>query len=397
MSWDTAKSLEEIREEFLGLMSENKASVTELCRQYGISRKTAYKWKKRKESGDSLLDKSRRPLRSPAATSPAIVSEILALRAAHQTLGGTKISLILKQKGFEGVPAGSTVTGILRRNDLLNPRAVAEATHLQRFSKNAPNEMWQADFKGNFELESGRRCHPLNIIDDCSRYALVSVPLINETLETVRPRFIVAFRTYGLPDSILCDNGNPWGSSARNSLTTFDVWAMELGILVIHGRPLHPQTQGKEERFNKSWKRECLEKLGPRPNFADVVSETEAFRCFYNEERPHFGIGGKTPSELYRHSEREYPERIRNWVYDEWQTVRHVDNKGCIRLNGDCVFISEGLRYKNIATVPSESHPECLNLIFRDFRIGRLNMSTRKLEYLRAYKLVGDPRTTLQN
>ena len=234
MSWNAEKSLEEVREEFLERWKERKTSVRALCREYGISPKTAYKWRKRRASGGSLQDASRRPRSSPNATSPDLVSEVLALRKAHPTLGGRKISLILKRRGVGIVPSGSTVTGILRRHALLNERAVAEATHLRRFSKATPNEMWQVDFKGHFKLDSGERCHPLNAVDDCSRYAVISAPLLKETFEAVRPPFVHAFREYGLPETILCDNGNPWGVPQRNGITAFEAWAMELGVLVIH-------------------------------------------------------------------------------------------------------------------------------------------------------------------
>ena len=393
MSWNAEKSLEEVRLEFLDRWAEGKASVRSLCREYGISPKTAYKWRKRKASGDSLSDRSRRPKSSPNATSTPIVSEILALRDAHPTLGGRKISLMLKRRGLVDVPAGSTVTDILRRHGLLNERAVAEATHLRRFSKATPNEMWQVDFKGHFKLSSGERCHPLNVVDDCSRYAILSAPLLNETFEAVRPPFVRAFREYGLPETILCDNGHPWGVSRSNGITAFETWAMELGVLVVHGRPLHPQTQGKEESFNKSWKRECLERLGPLPDLLDVITETELFRSFYNDERPHFGIGGKVPSDIYRRSPRAYPEKIEEWVYPDTMHVRLVDGKGYISWHDTPVFVGEGLRGRRIGMSESKSHPGCVNLLFRDFRIGRLNLTNRTVERLRAYRLDGDPRT----
>ena len=392
MSWNAEKSLEEVRLEFLDRWAEGKASVLSLCREYGISPKTAYKWRKRRASGDSLSDRSRRPKSSPNATSAPIVSEVLALRDAHPTLGGRKISLMLKRRGLAGVPAGSTVTDILRRHGLLSERAVAEATHLRRFSKATPNEMWQVDFKGHFKLSSGKRCHPLNAVDDCSRYAVISTPLLNETFEAVRPPFVSAFREYGLPETILCDNGNPWGVPQRSGITAFEAWAMELGVLVIHGRPLHPQTQGKEESFNKSWKRECLERLGPLPDLLDVITETELFRSFYNDERPHFGIGGKVPSDIYRRSPRAYPEKIEEWAYPDTMHVRLVGCNGHISWHDTPVFVGEGLRGKRIAMVESDSHPGCANLIFRDFRIGRLNLVDRTVESLRAYRLEGDPR-----
>lgn len=393
MSWNAEKSLEEVRSEFLDRWAEGNASVRALCREYGISPKTAYKWRKRKASGDSLGDRSRRPRSSPNATSAPLVSEILALRDAHPTLGGRKISLMLRRRGLGDVPAGSTVTDILRRHGLLNERSVAEATHLRRFSKATPNEMWQVDFKGHFKLSSGERCHPLNAVDDCSRYAVISAPLLNETFEAVRPPFVHAFREYGLPETILCDNGNPWGVPQRNGITAFEAWAMELGVLVIHGRPLHPQTQGKEESFNKSWKRECLERLGPLPDLLDVVTETELFRSFYNDERPHFGIGGKVPSDIYSRSPRAYPEKVDEWAYPDAMHVRLVTGNGYVSWHDTPVFVGEGLRGKRIAMSESKSRPGCVNLIFRDFRIGRLNLATRTVESLRAYRLDGDPRT----
>ena len=353
MSWNAEKSLEEVRSEFLDRWAEGKVSVRALCREYGISPKTAYKWRSRREAGGSLQDGCRRPKSSPNATSAALVSEVLALRSAHPTLGGKKISLMLKRRGLEGVPAGSTVTDILRRHGLLNERAVAEATHLRRFAKATPNEMWQVDFKGHFKLSSGARCHPLNVVDDCSRYAIISTPLLNET---------------------------------------FEAWAMELGVLVIHGRPLHPQTQGKEESFNKSWKRECLERLGPMPDLLDVITESELFRGFYNDERPHFGIGGKVPSDVYRRSPRSYPDVIKEWEYPEGVFVRRVSNIGRVSWHDTPVFVGTGLRGKRIAMAESRHHPGCFDLFFRNFRIGRLNLAARTVESLRAYRLEGDPR-----
>lgn len=392
MSWNSARSVEEVRSEFLRRMSEGQSSVRALCREYGISPKTAYKWKRRQAAGGSLQDRSRRPRTTPNATSSEMVSEIMSLRNAHPTLGGAKISIMLRNRGLEGVPSGSTVTEILRRRNLLDPRAVAAATHLMRYVKSRPNEMWQMDFKGHFLLHSGERCHPLNVIDDYSRYAVVSAPLLRETFGAVKPCLISAFRENGVPESILCDNGNPWGTAQKNGITAFETWAMELDILTLHGRPVHPQTQGKEESFNKSWKREVLLKLGPRPDIQDVMTETEAFRSFYNDERPHFGIGGKCPRELYRKSEREYVESVSEWSYAGDCDVKYVNCKGYVSMGRCLVYVGEGLIGKRIAVRPSSTHPDSVNLLFRNFRIGRLDMVTKKLEYLRVYRLDGDPR-----
>lgn len=392
MSWNASRQVEEIRSEFLARWADGKESVSDLCREYGISRKTAYKWKSRKEAGEALGDRSRRPKSAPCATSAEIVSQILALRGEHPTLGGAKIALMLRNKGFKDVPSGTTVTEILRRHGLLDKRAIAEATHMIRFTKSRPNEMWQMDFKGNFLMDDGTRCHPLNIVDDYSRYAITSTPLTHETFEAVKPCLVSAFQRCGVPESILCDNGTPWGVSQKKGITALETWAMERDVLVLHGRPLHPQTQGKEERFNKTWKREVLEKLGPRPNYYDILSESEIFRNFYNDERPHFGIGGKCPRELYGKSDRAYSETVLDWTYPSVCEVHYVNCKGYVSLDADLVYIGEGLCGKQIATRPSFTHPGCVDLLFRNFRIGRLNLSSRETEYLRVYRLEGDPR-----
>lgn len=392
MSWDAKRSLEEVRAEFLERLSEGVATVSDLCREYGISRKTAYKWKSRREAGDTLSDKSRRPKHSPNATSAEMVASVLALRERHPFLGGAKISAILKTKGLSNVPSGSTVTEILRSHHLLDERAAAEAKHMIRFARSEPNELWQADFKGHFPLDTGERCHPLNIVDDCTRFALATSPLKAETFEAVRPEFTRVFREYGMPLSLLCDHGNPWGVSQIRGITVFEAWMMELDVLVIHGRPLHPQTQGKEERFNKTWKRECLEPLGPRPEFIDVLTESETFRDFYNNERPHKGIGGKTPSELYRKSARQYPQSIAEWEYGHGQQIMLVGGKGYIHWNGRHIYIGTGLRHKYIAMAESSSHPGCANLLFRNFKIGRVNLERGELESLKVYRINGDPR-----
>ena len=392
MAWKSASPLEEVRLEFLTLWAKNEKSVSQLCREYGISRKTAYKWKKRKADGGGLQDLSRRPKHFSNVTTDTVVERVLEIREKYPTLGGMKISIMLKRKGIEGVPSGSTVTEILRRHNLLNPRAVAEATHIIRYNKSRPNEMWQADFKGHFCLNSGKRCHPLNIIDDYSRYAIRSTPLMSETFQDVQPVFISAFRKNGLPETLLCDNGNPWGTPQKNGITMFEVWAMELDVLVLHGRPLHPQTQGKEESFNKTWKRECLEKLGPHPDFLDVLTESEAFRCFYNDERPHSAIGNMAPADLYKPSERQYPESITPWEYPSNIIVRRVSKNGTIYFDGGHHYVGEGLQTKDIGIVVSSTHPNCVNLIFRNFKIGRMNLSTHCIEFLRVYRISGDPR-----
>ena len=391
MSWNASKPIEEVRLELLQRMRMPGSNVAALCKEFGVSRKTAYKWKRRCEAGAELSDLSRRPHASPGATPGEVAARIVAVRKAHPSLGGGKIAIMLRRKGVEGVPSGTTVTNILRREGLLDKRAVAEAKRIIRFEKERPNEMWQLDFKGNFELDTGARCHPLDIIDDYSRYCIRAQPLLRETLDAVMPVVIGAFREYGMPETVLCDNGNPWGAKDRNGITTFEVWAMEHGVLVIHGRPFHPQTQGKDERFNKSVKREVLERMGPRPSLLDVMSELETYRQFYNNERPHYGIGGNVPSDVYRPSERQYADDIPKWEYPLDMSVRAVSAKGFISFRGRSYFVGEGLRDKRIGLAGS-GHEDFVNMVFRDFLVGRLNLRDGSLDFMRCYRLSGDPR-----
>ncbi len=134
--------------------------------------------------------------------------------------------------------------------------------------------MWQADFKGHFAMRNGARCHPLDIIDDCSRFSLCCAPLAGETyIEVRQPNGAYFFLKYGMPFSFLCDNGTPWGTSQSTGFSRFEVWFMELGILTLHGRIFHPQTQGKEERFNGSLTREFL-KYESFEDFEDAKIKT---------------------------------------------------------------------------------------------------------------------------
>jgi len=219
MSWKQTETIQQIRTEFISDFNLQIHSFAELCRRYGISRKTGYKWVKRHKEGCPMTDRSRRHLSCKTKTSDDIIGKIMALRQAHPTLGGHKISIMLKRKGVEGVPSGNTVTNILRGHGMLNKDAIARSKHLIRFACELPNVMWQADFKGCLVLRTGEQCKPLNIIDDCSRFCLCSAPLLREDTDSVREVFRSVLRQYGQPLSLLCDNGNPWGVQQKQGLT----------------------------------------------------------------------------------------------------------------------------------------------------------------------------------
>jgi len=268
-----------------------------------------------------------------------VEARVLAERDAHPAWGGRKIAARLAHE--QGVLLqASTVTDILRRHGRLTVRARAEHAW-QRFERSAPNQLWQMDFKGHLPLAQGRgRLHPLTILDDHSRYAISLEACADELGRTVQARLILAFRRYGLPDQMLMDNGGAWGTSplATHAYTPLSVWLLRLGIRVSHGRPHHPQTQGKDERFHRTLKAEVLQ----RPPFASLAHAQQAFdgwRDVYNLERPHEACGLAPPVSRYRPSARTYPERLASIEYGPDDQVRRVQHQGVIHFRGYTVAV----------------------------------------------------------
>ena len=251
--------------------------------------------------------------------------------------------------------------------------------------------MWQADFKGNFKMENGIRCHPLNIIDDYSRMNLCCEPLLSETFSEVKPHIERLFSTYGLPFSFLCDNGNPWGTSQSTGFTNFEVWLMELSVLTLHGRFIHPQTQGKEERFNGSFTRECL-KYHKIKDQTDASKIFEEYRNFYNNIRPHMSLNLEVPSSRYTPSTRKYSSKISEWEYTDDLKVHKVKATGYITIRGQGYFLSEAFGNKEIAFRESSKGAHLINLYFRQFRIGQIDIEKRVFTFKRAYLIQNDPR-----
>lgn len=390
MPWEK-KEVSQMREEFVRRVHSGEKTKAALCREYGISRPTGDKWIKRYEAGETLEDKSRRPKRIQR-TDEETEQIIIKYRQAHPAIGAAKIHRILTNQGIQGLPSPKTCNNILKRNGLILPAASEAATPYKRFEKAYPNQMWQADYKGWIKMNNGLRNHPLNIIDDYSRFSLCCRAMRGETFEEIKPVMIDLFKTYGLPFSLLCDNGPPWGTSQSTGYTHFEVWLMELGVLTLHGRALHPQTQGKGERFNGTLTRELL-KHTVLEDFEDSNRQFEEYRQFYNTERPHHALDMDTPAEHYTRSEREYTDKIAVWEYPENCQLRKVKSSGYFSWNNQGYFLSEAFADKEIAIRPSKI-PGCVSLFFRQFRIGRIDVEKRVFTFKRAYLIQGDPRWT---
>jgi transposase InsO family protein len=322
------------RSEFVTFAREEELSLSALCRRFGISRKTGYKWLRRaRDAGPTgLADRSRRPRRSPLRTDPAMEQLICHLRQEHPAWGGRKLHHLLRYDGVRRAPAPSTITDILRRHGLLNPERRTQRDW-QRFEAPAPNALWQMDFKGDFPVGE-RRCYPLTVLDDHSRFNLCLQACPNQQGVTVQERLTGVFQRYGLPERLLVDNGPPWGSTEAHPHTWLTAWFIRLGITVSHGHPHHPQTQGKEERFHRTLAVEVLARRPMGRDWADVQADFDTFRDLYNFRRPHEALGHLPPASRYQPSVRSFPTHLPAIEYAPGDQIRKVDKEGHISFRG---------------------------------------------------------------
>lgn len=219
MSWQERDTVS-LRKEFILQALQEDSNITNLCRRYGVSRKTGYKWIQRYRSGEDLTDQSRRPKNSKVFTEPKTIEGILKIRSAHPSWGARKIQAVLRREKITPLPAASTIHKLLQQHGCITDR-LSSNNHYIRFEHEQPNHLWQMDFKGHFAYEKGR-CHPLTILDDHSRFSIALQACSAETGEAIKPLLVNAFRQYGMPDRINVDNGNPWGSVfATARYTTF--------------------------------------------------------------------------------------------------------------------------------------------------------------------------------
>jgi transposase InsO family protein len=364
------------------MIQSGALSVTEVCRRLGVSRKTAYKWLKRFEEAGSagLDDLSRRPHRSPGRSSPGLEERVLSVRSKHPRWGGRKIRQILLGQEDGPVPSASTITEILRRHGKLDPAESSKHRAFQRFERAAPNDLWQMDFKGHFSLRTGR-CHPLTVLDDHSRFSLALQACADEETLTVKTQLIQTFRIYGLPRQMLMDNGAPWGCDPEHQHTPLTVWLIRLGIAVSHGRPYHPQTQGKEERFHRTLKAEVVSGR----EFEDLIDcqlHFDRWRPVYNYERPHEGIGMQVPGDRYRSSERPYPEDLPPIEYAPGDVVRKVQEGGAISLQGKIFRLPKAFRGQPVA-LRATAIDGVMDVYYCQEPIAELDLRTEQLTRVR--------------
>lgn len=344
-----------LRSEFVHLALQTETRISTLCRRFGVSRKTGYKWLSRyREGGESgLEDRSRRPHHSPGRSSVSTEAMVILVRGEHPAWGGRKIKAYLEHKGQCGLPSPSTITEILRRNNRIDAEEAHKHRPFQRFEMEQPNQLWQMDFKGYFALQEGGYCHPLTILDDHSRFLVGLKACPNETGKTVQEQLSGIFRCYGLPERMLMDNGSPWGYDTENPHTHLTAWLIRLGVQVSHGHPYHPQTQGKDERLHRTLIDELLSR-NTFPNLPQCQVHFDDWREVYNYERPHEALDMLSPITHYQPSPRPFPDALPPILYDTGEIVRKVDEAGKISFHNHIFRVGKAFRYNPVALRPGQ-------------------------------------------
>jgi transposase InsO family protein len=372
MPW-RAVDIMSLRYEFVHLALKEEANLRELCRRYEISPKTGYKWLQRfLELGETgLIDQSRRPWTSPRKTSPEVEEKVLKVRDDHPAWGGRKIKRRLEMGGCRDIPSASTITKILGRNGRLEGEREAGGRPYQRFEASVPNELWQMDFKGSFAHLSGR-CHPLTVVDDHSRFAVGLAACSNEQASTVRGKLTGIFNRYGLPAKIMVDNGSPWGSDSQYRHTILTVWLMGLGIKVFHSRPYHPQTMGKNERFNQTLKREVVCRRVFK-DLADCQGCFDRWRKIYNFERPHEALDLKPPGSRYSPSRRSFTETPTETAYRPGDVIRKAQEGGWISYLGREYKLGRAFKGQSVALRATDTDG-LMEVFFINTKIATLDL-----------------------
>jgi transposase InsO family protein len=340
MPWEVAP-VSELRLAFVHQVVTFHSSVTEACRKFGISRKTGYKWLQRYRSAPEqpLADHSRRPGSSPRRTELEIETQILQVRQEFGW-GPRKIRAWLQQRGV-AVPSTRTVGNILQRRGVIPSPADAPRC-VQFFERSSPNQLWQCDHKGPIEV-ARQKVHPLTVLDDHSRFLLALRACSDLTMRTAFAVLWDAFGEFGLPESILCDNAFGSNFTVPKTLSWFDAQLIRLGITPIHGRPYHPQTQGKVERLHGTFERELWPKIR-RDTLDHFAADLTRYRCqVYNTERPHEALGDRPPLSRYQPSPRPRPAEVPPVEYPPGAELRIVARGGDISYAACRILVGAGL------------------------------------------------------
>jgi len=347
MPWKETHPMDE-RLQFVRDAQSDRFTMSELCARYGVSRKIGYKWLARydAEGRRGLADRSRAPHHCPHKIADAMAELLVGAREAHPFWGARKLLTVLaaRHPRVHDWPAPSTVADLLARRGLVQKRRHRRpSTHpgVVRPTTAAPNDLWTADFKGQFRTGDHRYCYPLTIADQHTRMLLACRGLLSTQTVTARPVFERAFRDYGLPIAIRTDNGVPFATQAIHGLSYLNVWWMRLGIVHQRSRPGCPQDNGAHERMHRTLKRQAIKPV--RGSCAGQQRNFDAFRAEYNTERPHERLDQQTPASHYTASARPYPERLPPLEYPRHFLVKKITTGGTFRFQHKLLYLANAM------------------------------------------------------
>lgn len=363
--------------EFVEKASKPGARMAPLCREYGISRETGYKWLKRyqREGPEGLEEHSRRPSSSPLARAEDLVQAVLQNRLSHPRWGSKKLQVLLRRRFGRDTPSRSTITRILRRFGQIRERrarpikSVIEKAPTIRAA--SPNEVWTVDFKGWWKALDGERCEPLTIRDGFSRFLLAIRVMETAELAKVREEFEAVFKKYGLPTAIQCDNGPPFiHVRSRGGLTRLSAWWVSLGIKVIRSRPGCPQDNGGHERMHRDMSADL--QAFPARSAKTQQLAIDRWRQEFNHVRPHEALGGKVPADLYKPSanRRLTPSPF---AYPTGWILRVPSVGGVVSIDDEKYNISRALAGQLVGFEPLGGLRH--RIWFRDLDLGELELS----------------------
>ncbi len=379
MPWEGV-TVSEQRRNFIRDYVSGYYSKSELADAFGISRKTAYKWINRfKEQGDKGLEEhSRRPHSCPWRTDAVIEQEIVSLRKARPLRGPKKLLKDLRKRHrSRELPAASTVAHILSREGLSERPRRHRRAHpgCPQNTPTGPNDIWAADYKGQFRLRNGQYCFPLTVSDLYSRYLLGCDAHPAVSLQRTQAYFVWLFRSYGLPNRIRTDNGVPFASCALARLSHLSAWWIKLGIYPELIEPGKPQQNGIHERMHRTLKQEAT--IPPASSLAAQQRKFDCFREEFNTDRPHEALNQEYPAEVYRSSPREMPRRLVPYEYPLHFLVRRVSRCGTIRVLHNQIFVSQVLNEDYVGL--EEVEDGLYDLYFCFYLIGRYELRTNKI------------------